>query len=278
MKIAFSHCPNDTFIFHAWVHGLLPHAPTLDVTYADIDTTNQWAINGSGLDIMKISYATLPLVLTNYTLLPCGGALGKGYGPLILFKQSITDPVHLTEKRIAIPSKHSTAYLLFQLWIKEHVPAGVGEIVVMPFDHIMPAICNGSVDAGLVIHEARFIYPSFGLTMFVDLGHWWTKTTAGLPLPLGAIVARKTLHTAAISHWIRTSLTYAWTYPQTSRSYVLQHAQAMSPEVTDAHIHLYVNEFTADLGNIGYTAVETLLKKAAANGIVPPIEPPLFRC
>lgn len=125
MKIAFSPCPNDTFVFHAWVHGLIPGAPKLDVTYADIDITNGLAAGSDGPDVVKISYAALPWVLSEYALLPCGGALGKGCGPLLLTSNKaggIFDPEKLHNSRVAVPSERSTAYLLFRLWAAQNVP------------------------------------------------------------------------------------------------------------------------------------------------------------
>jgi 1,4-dihydroxy-6-naphthoate synthase len=272
MRIAFSPCPNDTFVFHAWVHGLIPGAPKLDVTYADIDITNGLAAAPNGPDVLKISYAALPWVLSEYALLPCGGALGRGCGPLVLTKTGSNDPAVLTGRRVAVPSERSTAYLLFRLWAARNVPGGVGDIVVMPFHEIMPAVRDGSIDAGLVIHEARFTYPSYGLTLLADMGSWWEEDT-GLPIPLGAIIARRSLDLKAIAGWTRASVEYAWAHPEASREYVLHHAQEMDPEVAKAHINLYVNEFTADLGEEGYAAVTALLTRAAAEGLVPEVDP-----
>lgn len=274
MKIAFSSCPNDTFIFHAWVHGLIPGAPELDVTYADIDITNSLAASGKGPEVIKISYAALPWVLSKYALLPCGGALGRGCGPLVLTPGKAggdTDPTLLAGRRVAVPSERSTAYLLFRLWAARHVPGGVGEIVVMPFHEIMPAVRDGLVDAGLVIHEARFTYPSYGLTLLADLGSWWEADT-GLPIPLGAIIARRSMDLSAIAGWIRASVKYAWAHPEASQEYVLRHAQELSPEVAKAHIGLYVNEFSANLGETGYQAVTSLLSRAAQEGLVPKVD------
>ncbi|WP_409345590.1 1,4-dihydroxy-6-naphthoate synthase [Paenibacillus sp. MBLB4367] len=271
MKIAYSPCPNDTFVFHAWAHGHIPGAPKLDVMYADIDITNGLAAGLQGPEVLKISYAALPWVLNEYALLPCGGALGRGCGPLVLTKTGGNDPSLLTGRRVAVPSERSTAYLLFRLWAAQNVPGGVGEIVVMPFHEIMPAVRDGSIDAGLVIHEARFTYPSYGLTLMTDLGSWW-ETDTGLPIPLGAIIARRSLDQASIAKWIRASVEYAWANPEASREYVQQHAQEMDPEVAKAHIELYVNEFTADLGNDGYAAVRALLGRAADEGLVPRID------
>jgi len=274
MKIAFSPCPNDTFIFHAWVHGKIPGAPKLDVTYADINITNSLAAGSKGLDIIKISYAALPWVLTEYALLPCGGALGRGCGPLVLTSNrsdGARNPEVLTGRRVAVPSERSTAYLLFRLWAAEHVPRGVGEIVVMPFHQIMPAVRDGLVDAGLVIHEARFTYPSYGLALLADLGSWWEADTS-LPIPLGAIIARRSLDLSQIADWIRASVKYAWAHPEVSREYVLCHAQELSPEVAQAHIGLYVNEFTENLGETGYEAVISLLGRAAREELVPEVD------
>ncbi|MDP5275130.1 1,4-dihydroxy-6-naphthoate synthase [Chengkuizengella axinellae] len=276
MKIYFSPCPNDTFIFHAWVHGLIPNAPKLDVTYADIDITNNivTSSNDSKPDILKISYAALPWALSEYELLPCGGALGKGCGPLLLTnnKGIITqDPDSLSGKRVAVPSEKSTAYLLFRLWAAQNVASGVGEIIVMPFHEIMPAVRDGKVDAGLVIHEARFTYQTYDLTMMVDLGNWW-ETDTNLPIPLGAIIARKSLDLEAITSWIRASVQYAWKHPEASKDYVMNHAQEMSLEVAKAHIDLYVNDFSANLGEQGYEAIHTLLNRAAEQNLVPAIK------
>lgn len=274
MKIAFSPCPNDTFVFHAWAHGLIPGAPELDVLYADIDITNRLAAEGTGPDVLKISYAALPWVLQDYALLPCGGALGRGCGPLVLTRPSgdaTPDPAALSGRRVAVPSERSTAYLLFRLWAEQNVPGGVGEIVVMPFHEIMPAVRDGHIDAGLVIHEARFTYPSYGLALLTDLGSWWESDT-GLPIPLGAIIARRTMDLKALAGWARASVEYAWAHPEASRDYVMQHAQEMDPQVAQQHIDLYVNEFTADLGDSGYGAVLTLLQRAAETGLVPQLD------
>lgn len=287
MKIAFSPCPNDTFVFHAWAHGLIPGAPELDITYADIDITNRLAASGKGSDVLKISYAALPWVLDEYALIPCGGALGRGCGPLVLTAgdksgadagtstHQTPDPASLSGRRVAVPSERSTAYLLFRLWAAQAVPGGIGEIVVLPFDQIMPAVRDGKVDAGLVIHEARFTYPSYGLQLMRDLGSWWEEDT-GLPIPLGAIIARRSLDLEAIAKWTRQSVQYAWAHPAVSREYVMSHAQEMSPEVTDAHINLYVNKYTESLGDDGYAAVTALLGRAAREGLVPEVPPSLL--
>ncbi|MGW5868763.1 1,4-dihydroxy-6-naphthoate synthase [Streptomyces sp. NPDC055239] len=272
LQIAYSPCPNDTFVFDAWAHGRVPGAPGVDVTFADIHITNGMAERGE-FDILKVSYAVLPYVLDEYTLLPCGGALGRGCGPLVLTREAGVD---LTGKTVAVPSEKSTAYLLFRLWAADTLAGdGVGEIVVLPFDQIMPAVRDGKVDAGLVIHEARFTYQNYGLNCLADMGEHWEKTT-GLPIPLGAIIAKRSLgdeRLRQLADTVRTSVRMAWDDPEASRPYVQEHAQEMDPAVADQHIGLYVNEFTADLGENGYAAIRGLLTRAAAEGLVPPLAP-----
>ncbi|MBU9720086.1 MULTISPECIES: 1,4-dihydroxy-6-naphthoate synthase [Bacillaceae] len=270
MNIVYSPCPNDTFIFHALTHGLIPNTPKFDVTYADIDITNGLAVKGDSPEIMKISYAALPYMHEDYRLLPCGGALGRGCGPLVL-SNDYTKAEDLAGKTVAVPSERSTAYLLFRLWAAQQIPGGVGKIIVMPFHEIMPAVRDGKIDAGLVIHEARFTYQNFNLKLLTDLGDWWEQDT-GSPIPLGAIIAKKSLNLGELTDWIRQSVNYAWDNPEASMDYVLEHAQEMSPEVAKSHIDLYVNEFSADLGNAGFAAVESLLGRAMQEGLVPQID------
>ncbi|MGP3951712.1 1,4-dihydroxy-6-naphthoate synthase [Streptomyces sp. 7N604] len=273
VKIAYSPCPNDTFVFHAWAHGHVPGAPALDVTFADIDVTNGMAERGE-LDVLKVSYAVLPWILDRYALLPCGGALGRGCGPLVLTREpGASGDGDLAGRTVAVPSERSTAYLLFRLWAADKVPGGVGEVVVMPFHEIMPAVRDGKADAGLVIHEARFTYQDYGLHRLADMGEHWEATT-GLPIPLGAIVAKRELgeeRLRQLADAARGSVRMAWADPDASRAYVMEHAQEMDPAVAEQHIGLYVNEFTAGLGDEGYAAVRALLTRAAAEGLVPPL-------
>lgn len=285
LDISYSPCPNDTFAFHALSHGLVPDAPPVAVDFADIDITNGRAERGEG-SVLKVSYAVLPWVLEEYALLPCGGALGRGCGPLVLTREPApaagagqAPGAPLAGATVAVPSERSTAYLLFRLWAAEHVPGGVGEVVVLPFHEIMPAVRDGRVDAGLVIHEARFTFAGYGLHQLADLGEYWEDGT-GHPIPLGAIIAKRSLgaeRLAALTGAVRASVRMAWQDPAASRGYVLDHAQEMDPAVADQHIALYVNEFTADLGESGMAAVRALLDRAAAQGLVPPVDPALLR-
>ena len=262
LTLAHSPCPNDTFIFHALTHGLVPEAPPIDVTYADVDVTNTTALDGR-YDLVKVSFAALPWLLDRYELLPCGGALGRGCGPLVL-----TNGGSVAGGTVAVPGERTTAYLLFRLWAAANPPA---RIEVVPFHEIMPGVAAGRFDAGLVIHEARFTYQRYGLTCVQDLGSWWEQET-GAPIPLGAILAnRETVDAPNAADWIRASLRHAWAHPEDSRDYVLGHAQEMELAVVDQHIGLYVNEFSENLGDEGYRAIRTLLDRSAAEGLTPPV-------
>ncbi len=272
LELAFSPCPNDTFVFHAWVAGLIPDAPAVTPAYADIDVLNGWAASGRS-DILKVSYAALPPLLETYALLPAGGALGRGCGPLVVTSLA-SQRDSLAGARVAIPGRQTTAYLLFRLWAADQ---GVASVEVLPFEKIMPAVAAGTVDAGLIIHESRFTYPTYGLTALVDLGDWWERES-GLPIPLGAILARRSFGDREISRLgaiVRASVEAAWADPGASRAYVLEHSQEMAPDVVDQHIALYVNEFTADLGEEGYAAITGLLDRAAAAGLTQPLTGPL---
>jgi 5,8-dihydroxy-2-naphthoate synthase len=286
LSLAISPCPNDTFAFHALVHGLVEGAPPVDVTYADVDVTNTASLDGR-FDLVKVSYAALPWLLDQYKLLPCGGALGRGCGPLVLTRGDAGpaaatdtsdagrvgatpsgDPARLAGATVAVPGDRTTAYLLFRLWAAGHDPA---KIEIVPFHEIMPGVAEGRFDAGLVIHEARFTYPRYGLTALVDLGDWWEHST-GHPIPLGAILAhRERVDAAQAAQWVRASVRQAWAAPAASEPYVLEHAQEMEPDVVAQHIALYVNEFTENLGGAGYAAVRTLLDRAAEAELVPAV-------
>jgi 1,4-dihydroxy-6-naphthoate synthase len=271
LSLAFSPCPNDTFAFYAWTHGLIADAPAVELTFADVDVTNGAAERGE-FDVVKVSYAALPWLLDKYALLPSGGALGRGCGPLVL-TAGRTD---LRGASVAVPGERTTAYLLFRLWAADQ---GVGEVTVLPFPEIMPAVRDGKFDAGLVIHEARFTFGDYGLTSVVDLGAWWEATT-GLAIPLGAILARRDLgadEIARISRTVKASVQHAFADPSASREFVAAHATEMDPEVQARHIALYVNEFSVDVGDEGFAAITGLLDRAAAAGLVPQVDPAALR-
>jgi 1,4-dihydroxy-6-naphthoate synthase len=272
LTLGCSPCPNDTFIFHALVHGLV-EMPGFAVRerLEDVETLNRLALAGT-LDLTKVSYHALGHLRDRYVLLRSGGALGRGCGPLVVARQPATMG-ELRGRRIAIPGVLTTANLLLQLFGE-----GYTDVLPMPFDRIMPALRNGEADAGVIIHESRFTYQAAGFHAVQDLGAWWEAET-GLPIPLGGILARRDLGSAtvrAVDRAIRASLEHARTYPDAARSYIREHAQEIDDAVTDAHIKLYVNDFSLDLGEEGICAVEALLRRAEERGLIPKGKEPLL--
>jgi len=274
LTLGYSPCPNDTFIFHALTHGLLePKAEderlaTFDVRLADIDELNRAALAGE-LDVVKVSYHAYGHLADQYVLLRAGGALGHGVGPLLVAKAGDLD---LAGKRVAIPGGLTTANLLLALYRDDL------ELVTLRYDKIMPAVAAGEVDAGLIIHESRFTYHEHGLVSLVDLGNWWQHEVGHL-VPLGAIVARRSLGEAVharLDEAIRASLRHAYADPGASADYVASNAQEMSDAVRRQHIELYVNEHSFDVGEDGEAAVRELLRRASARGLFPPLREPLF--
>lgn len=263
LTLGYSPCPNDTYIFGALALGHVA-APGLafDIRLEDVETLNRLALAGT-LDVTKLSFAALlsPEIEDRYELLASGGALGRGCGPLVIAREPFA-PEELAKKRIVTPGKLTTAHLLTRLFT-----SGATVAAELPFEKIMPAVASGEFDAGVIIHESRFTFPDFGLHKIVDLGEWW-ETTTGKPIPLGGIVARRSLGDAtirAIERAIAASLAHADTHPATVRDYIREHAQEMSEDVRNAHIALYVNEFSRDLGAEGRAAVAELRRRAATN-------------
>ncbi len=249
LTFGFSPCPNDTFAFHALVHGLVDAPFRVEPVLLDIEELNQRA-RTSELDLTKLSFGAFGPVGDRYRLLRSGAALGHGVGPLVVAR----DPRELEEARIAIPGRDTTAFLL----LRTAVP-GLGEVVELRYDRILAAVAGGEVDAGLIIHESRFTYADHGLVAVADLGEWWERET-GLPVPLAGICARAGLPEAAAAEAaIRASVEYGLVHPEASRDYVRAHSQELSGEVCAAHIALYVNEFSVDLGDEGLAAVERLV-------------------
>lgn len=265
LTLGYSPCPNDTFIFHALVSGAIPlPGVELEVRLEDVETLNRLALRGE-LDVTKVSYGALPHLLDEYALLRSGGALGRGCGPLLVAREP--RPVE-SLRRVAIPGRLTTAYLLLRLF----APA-LPEAQEYVYSEILPAVEHGEVDAGLIIHESRFTYAEHGLVSLVDLGEWWERET-GAPIPLGAILARRSLgdvHIRQIDRAIRASVEHAFAHPHASADYVRAHAQEMDPEVTRRHIDLYVNAHSLDLGADGERAVEALLSRFASRLPLSPV-------
>lgn len=273
ITLGYSPCPNDTFIFHALVNGLLETGGLVfKETLADVETLNLMARRAE-LDVTKLSAAAYGSLRDEYCLLRSGGAMGWGCGPMVVTRQRMTMDM-LADKPIAVPGMGTTATLLLLL----HSPHMREHLVAMPFNEIMPAVTSGKVAAGVIIHEGRFTYQSHGLHMVVDLGQWWQQTTGG-PIPLGLIAARRTLGPERIGEveaLVRKSVEHAMAHPEASRQYIKQHAQELDDSVIAAHIALYVNAFSVDVADEGARALERLYHMAQLRGLMPQSDKGIF--
>lgn len=252
LSLHISPCPNDTFAFDAIINRRIESEFTdLEVEYLDIEQLNEGVLRGEP-DISKISYAVYPQIADRYALLDSGSALGRGNGQLLVRRTGESTPI----RRVASPGLNTTANALLVRYFPD-----VEEIVPMLFSEIAAAVERGDVDAGVLIHEGRFVYERRRLTLVADLGQLWEQET-GLPLPLGAIVARRDLPAEVREHFeqlLAESVRYAMEHPSVSRAFVKQHAQELENDVIDKHIALFVNDFTISLGDEGRRAVERLV-------------------
>jgi 1,4-dihydroxy-6-naphthoate synthase len=259
LTLGFSPCPNDTFIFDALVHHKIDtEGLEFDVVFADVEQLNVWALEGK-LDITKLSFNAFTHCVHDYALLDSGSALGRNCGPLLIKKPTTT---LTSESKIAIPGKYTTANMLLGIAYPEYQNK-----VQMLFSEIENDVINGSVDVGLIIHENRFTYQEKGLEKVRDLGEFWEKET-GLPIPLGGIVINRNLPfeiQKKFERVLRKSVEYAFENREYPSEFVIVHAQEMETEVIDAHINLYVNEFSIFLGEVGRRAVEKVFEKSAKN-------------
>jgi 1,4-dihydroxy-6-naphthoate synthase len=271
-SLAYSPCPNDTYIFAALTNGLLDGAPHVDVVLDDVEALNVAARDGRH-ELTKVSYGAIPYLLERYRILRAGGALGRGCGPLVVAREERDLSSFGPDAVFAIPGTLTTAYLLLRLALGREP-----RINVMRFDAIVAAVAAGAVDAGLIIHESRFTYAQAGLACVTDLGDWW-ETATGNPIPLGAILVRRDIgddDAHAIDDAIRRSLSFARTRENDILDYVRAHAFEMDDRVMRAHIDLYVNEYSDDVGDGGVAAVNDLFARAAAHGLIPPTAAPAF--
>jgi 1,4-dihydroxy-6-naphthoate synthase len=276
-SLAYTPCPNDTYIFAALTNGLLKDAPKVDAVLDDVEGLNAAARRGT-YALTKVSYGAIPYLLDRYRILRAGGALGRGCGPLLVAKPRADGTVPTLEELppqtvIAIPGALTTAFLLVRLALGR-----TPQTAEMRFDKIVDAVAKGEVDAGLIIHESRFTYQVRGLRAIVDLGEWWEAHTK-TPIPLGAILARRDLGDAEaheVDEAVRRSLQFARKREDAIIDYVRAHATEMSDDVMRKHIGLYVNDFSDDVGDEGRAAVDTLFTRASAAGLIPADTKPEF--
>lgn len=251
LKLYISPCPNDTFMFHALVHGLVDcEGLGFEVEYHDIEQLNSRAMAAEA-DVSKISCAVLPALKKHYALLDSGAALGRGNGPLLVKRKGFSGEL----RRVAVPGEYTTANALvsglFPL-IEERTP--------LLFSEIAEAVERGDYDGGVLIHEGRFVYGRRNLELVADLGVEWERLT-DLPLPLGGIVVRRELGAELkerMERVLRRSIEYAFKNPMASRDYVKAHARELEDDVIDKHIALFVNDFSLSLGEQGRKAISYL--------------------
>ena len=255
LKIAFSSCPNDTFMFHALVRGLVDtEGLTFDVDIHDVEELNIRAQRGV-YDVSKLSYHGWFTVRDRYAMLSSGSALGWDCGPLLVRRSGDEGVLDRPSLRIAVPGAYTTGALLCAL-----AYPGLGEQVPMLFSDIEGAVAGGRADLGVLIHEGRFTYRDKGLELVCDLGSWWQQTS-GCPIPLGGIAVRRSLGAeiaACFDRVLHRSISYAFAHPEASRDYVASYARELSADIQQKHIDMFVNRFSLDLGAEGQRAVDAL--------------------
>ena len=267
IKIGFSPCPNDTFMFNALVNGKL-NTQGIEFTpvIADVEALNKMALN-SQLDVTKLSLNAFAFAAQPYQILNAGSALGYNCGPLLVSKNKFTVD-DIPNLKIAIPGKYTTANLLLTIFYPDATNK-----TEMIFSDIENAVLTQKVDAGLLIHENRFTYAQRGLHKILDVGEEWHKQTQK-PLPLGCIAVKRTLYAEvkfAIDKLIAESVMYAFENKNQTMPYVTQHAQEMDKKVMMQHINLYVTNASVNMGDDGKAAIEYLLHKGFEAKLLPQV-------
>ncbi len=265
-EITVAHSPDsdDAFMFYGMATNKV-RIPGVKFTHTlcDIETLNRKALEGF-YDITAISFHAYPYIQDKYTLMPSGGSVGEGYGPMIVASRTIA-PDELTEVKIAVPGTMTTAYLALKLY----APDVITEVV--PFDQIIPRVLEGKYEAGLIIHEGQLTFDRAGLHRIVDMGKWWREKT-GMPLPLGGNVIRRDLGAELINACcgaLRDSIQYALDHREEALQYAMQFARELDPQLADRFVGMYVNERTLDYGKDGREAIVKLLEMGYEAGIIP---------
>ena len=261
VRVGFSADPDDAFMFWGLASGTVDtRGFEFEPVIEDIQTLNEWSLEGR-LEVTAVSLATYPLVQDRYLLLPHGGSMGSGYGPIVVAREKLSlDELRTTE--ILVPGKLTTAFLVLKLAL------GDFDSRVLPFDAILPAVAAGDAPAGLIIHEGQLTYLDSGLEKCLDLGEWWLLET-GLPLPLGVNLVRRDLGGDAVrqvSAILRESIDAALEHRDEALEYALGFGRGMDSARGDRFIGMYVNELTQDYGDEGRLAVQELLSRAEAAG------------
>jgi 1,4-dihydroxy-6-naphthoate synthase len=266
MRISLAHSPDsdDAFMFFGLARGhVASEGLRIEHVLTDIETLNREAMQGRH-EVTAISFHAYPYVAERYALMPCGGSIGDGYGPLLVARTGM-DPQALAGKTVAVPGTLTTAYLALKLYAPEL------QTRVVPFDRILDEVRGGKADAGLIIHEGQLTYGGMGLVKLLDLGAWW-KAETGLPLPLGGNAVRRDLGVELmqrLTRLVRETVRYSLAHRPQALEYAMGFARGMDPGVADRFVGMWVNEMTLDCGERGRTAVQTLLDRGHAAGIIP---------
>ena len=268
VKVSLAHSPDsdDAFMFYGLARDKVP-TDGLEIVHVlrDIESLNHQAREGVH-EVTAISFHAYPYVAERYALMPCGGSIGDGYGPLLVAREGM-DPAALRGAGllVAVPGTLTTAYLALKLFAPE------ARTRVVAFDRILDEVREGRADAGLVIHEGQLTYAGQGLRKVLDLGAWW-KDETGLPLPLGGNAVRRDLGpdlVARLTRLVRDSVRYSLAHRAEALRYALEFARGMDPAVADRFVGMWVNEMTVDCGERGRRAVQELLDRGHAAGIIP---------
>ncbi len=265
MKIRIAHSPDsdDAFMFYPLTSGVIEtEGFEFEHILHDIETLNREAFKGT-YEVTAISFHAFPYIADKYAVLTCGGSVGDGYGPIVVAKGNIET---LKGKRIGIPGKYTTAFLLLSLYERDFEP------VEMPFDTILQNVAEGKIDAGLIIHEGQISYKDYGLSKIIDLGEWWKEETS-LPTPLGCVAVRRDLgreNMLKLDELLRKSIEYALKNKKPALEFAISYAREISDsmEKTETFVDMYVNDYTVDYGRKGREAVKLLLRKGYEEGII----------
>ncbi|WP_448587589.1 menaquinone biosynthesis family protein [Thermocrinis sp.] len=265
MLIRIAHSPDsdDAFMFYPLTAGVIDtEGLQIEHVLADIQTLNEHALKGT-YEVSAVSFHAYPYISDKYLVLPSGGSVGDGYGPIVVVRERIES---LKGERVAVPGLLTTAYLVLKLYEPDFEP------VVYPFDKIIDAVLSGEVKAGLLIHEGQLIYEDRGLVKLVDLGQWWKEKTS-LPLPLGCNVVRKDLGLELIrkiERLMKESVRYALAHKEEALSFAKNYARDIKDDhlKVDRFVSMYVNHRTLDYGEDGRKAVRLLLTLGYEKGII----------
>ena len=266
MRLTIAHSPDsdDAFMFYGLVGGgVAANGFEIEQVLADIETLNRAAFEGQ-YDVTAVSFHAYPHVADRYALLPHGASMGDGYGPIVVTRPD--GPTSLKGVRVAIPGMLTTAHLVLRLFEPDF------EAHVVPFDQVQRVVTEGTVDAGVLIHEGQLTYEEEGLRRLVDLGEWWAGRTGGLPLPLGGNIIRRDLGVdvmSKVSRLLRDSIVYARAHRSQAIEYAQQFGRGLDRAKTDRFVGMYVNDLTLDYGERGRAAVARLFDEAYARHLIP---------